>query len=65
MLTTRWKMSNELRNTGQNKGCRQTPTTMPSTDKYRDGWDRIFGKKTLKEKLKADEENNERLSGGV
>ena len=49
---------NELRNTGQNKGLRETPTSRPATEKYRDGWDLVFKQK---EELKEQKEIFEKL----
>ena len=36
-----------------NKGLRETPTSMPSNDNYREGYDSIFGKE---DKLSKDGE---------
>jgi len=38
-------MANELNYTGQNKGCREKPTSRVVSDDYRKGWDAIFAKK--------------------
>jgi len=37
-------MANEMNYTGQNKGCREKPTSRVVTDDYRNNWDRIFNR---------------------
>ena len=43
-----------------NKGCRETPRSMPSTDKYRDGWERIFGQQDKLERNKKDNKRDDK-----